>query len=283
MTYIPRLSDLLSVETESARQWQRYIQRYCKQVSEPAKIPERNLDVPNASRVSDVDNFSSTVNSETTMKVNYSGDKERALIWCNPVCLIPDQAGVKIARQVQLTCEQREQFVDLLNRHFGSTDIVFFIQRDDIFLSSTIALPQSWHSIVNVLGTNMFHVISRNKEHMHWFSLLNEVQMLLTEHNTKLLAKPTASVDLFEKNCNGIWLSDVPAWLRLDEEKKGIMLYLQQDFEQLDSWLDQQLSNVKYQQFNDRNHVVYDDQNAWQLKTSSWLKRKIGNVLSASS
>ena len=106
---------------------------------------------------------------------------------------------------------------------------------------------------------------------------------LASKTNTKLLAKPTASVDLFEKSCNGIWLSDIPVWLRLDEEKKGIMLYLQQDFEQLDSWLDKQLSNVKHQQFNDRNHLIYDEHNAWKLKTSSWLKRKIGNVLSASS
>lgn len=283
MTYIPRLSDLLSVEIESARQWKRYIQRYCKQASESPKSPERKLVDISSSRVSGADKRSNTVNYKATAKINCSGDKERAFIWCNPVCLIPDQAGVKIARQVHLTSEQQKQFVDLLNRHFSNTDFTFLIQRDDIFLSSKFALPQSWQSIVNVLGTNMFHVISRNKEHMRWFSLLNEVQMLLTEHSTKLLAKPTASLDLFERHCNGIWLSDVPTWLRLDEEKKGIMLYLQQDFEQLDIWLYQQLSNVKQLQFNDRNYVIYDDQNAWQLKTTSWLKRKVQSLLSESS
>jgi len=51
----------------------------------------------------------------------------------------------------------------------------------------------------------------------------------------------------------------------------------------LDIWLYQQLSNVKQLQFNDRNYVIYDDQNAWQLKTTSWLKRKVQSLLSESS
>ncbi len=130
--------------------------------------------------------------------------------WCHLLQLIPDHAGILVAsaEKLQLSSDVGQRILKCLEGISRENKVRFYIYRDQLLINTELSLPENWVSIYSILGANLLSTLREDKSSTQWFALLTEIQMELS----------TLNLSIENKALNGIWVSQLPHWLFLDEE-----------------------------------------------------------------
>lgn len=241
---IPELERLLALPLDSSQQWRHYLHRFFIKTS---------IDVAEQPELS---------------------DEMSGCYWCHGVQFHPDQAGVRFVHATDLVAEQksRQALLSILNAHFNDSAFEFFEQDDLILVKSERPLPDGWPSIFSMLDRNLYELLEQSAHAVSWLSLINECQMLLSSSGYQ-------ANDLLD-SINGIWVSHIPHWLAAEKASNtqrlvaGANLLLQQDYTEIDIWLNDWLKQLQTQP-GMFDVVLSDGHSQWQMSRFQRFKRKL--------
>jgi hypothetical protein len=194
--------------------------------------------------------------------------------WCHCVEFTPDHAGIQLTRVVAVTQTELNSLKVLLNQHFSEQNIQFEMVDEQLWINAKEPLPKAWHSVYNMLGTNVYFSLGNEPSHTRWFALLNEIQMLIANHSQAF-------------SFNGLWISRHPShWISVFTQSSiqnqyeiifdsldGIDFWIQQDWSKLVAWLQDTFEQLELLRQEQQHLVVFDGESSWTLERYRWRQK----------
>jgi hypothetical protein len=195
--------------------------------------------------------------------------------WCHCVEFTPDHAGVQLTRVVEVSAQTLQSLARLLNQHFCGRGLQFEAVETDLWVNTQRPLPDDWRAVYDLLGSNVYFSLGNDASHTYWFSVINEVQMLIanqpacfTFNGVWFSHHPDQCLDAFKRTGSEVHYNPV---LFSDE---GIRYWIAQNQHPLTTWLKDMLNQVESLSRQHLPLVLTDGRAFWQLPDGRWQRLK---------
>lgn len=120
----------------------------------------------------------------------------------DPVYLHLGRDQLVLQAGLELAMDEAEQLCSSLNRHFAGTGMLFLAPQPQRWYLQLDSDPElTTQPLSRVAGKDVHKYLPGGKDALHWHGVLNEIQMLLFEHQVNL-----AREDAGQLPVNSIWL-----------------------------------------------------------------------------